>query len=39
VRAALKWTVWLVLGLLVALALFILFGLNLLRGPIERGVT
>jgi uncharacterized protein involved in outer membrane biogenesis len=39
VRAALKWTVWLVLGLLVVLALFILFGLGLLRGPIERAVT
>ncbi len=39
VRTALKWTVWLVLGLLVVLALLILFGLNLLRGPIERGVT
>ena len=38
-RAALKWTVWLVLGLLVMLALFIVFGLNLLRGPIERVVT
>jgi AsmA protein len=39
VRTALKWTVWLVLGLLVVLTLFILFGLNTLRGPIERGVT
>jgi AsmA protein len=39
VRTALKWTVWLVLGLLVVLALFIAFGLSLLRGPIERGVT
>lgn len=38
-RAALKWTVWLVLGLLLALALFIAFGLHLLRGPIERAVT
>ncbi|HEX6318289.1 MAG TPA: AsmA family protein [Burkholderiales bacterium] len=38
-RAALKWTMWLVLGLLVVLALFVLFGLNLLRGPIERAVT
>ena len=38
-RTALKWTAWLVLGLVVALALFILFGLNLLRGPIERAVT
>ena len=36
---ALKWTVWLVLGLLVALALFIVLGLNMLRGPIERAVT
>jgi len=39
VRTALKWTVWLVLGLLVVLALFILFGLNTLRGPIERAVS
>ena len=38
-RAALKWTVWLVLGLLVVLALFIVFGMNVLRGPIERAVT
>ena len=38
-RTALKWTAWLVLGLLVVLALFILFGLNALRGPIERAVT
>lgn len=30
---------WLVLGLLVVLALFVMFGLNLLRGPIERAVT
>ncbi len=30
---------WLVLGLLVVLALLVLFGLNLLRGPIERAVT
>ena len=37
-RTALKWTVWLVLGLLVVLTLFILFGLNTLRGPIERAV-
>ena len=38
-RTALKWTAWLVLGVVVALALFILFGMNLLRGPIERAVT
>ncbi|HEX2198753.1 MAG TPA: AsmA family protein [Burkholderiales bacterium] len=38
-RAALKWTGWLVLGLLVVLALLIAFGMNLLRGPIERAVT
>ncbi|MGH8669412.1 MAG: AsmA family protein [Burkholderiales bacterium] len=38
-RATLKWTVWLVLGLLVVLALFILFGLSTLRRPIERAVT
>ncbi len=38
-RTALKWTVWLVLGLLVVLALFIFFGLNTVRGPIERAVT
>jgi AsmA protein len=39
VRVALTWTVWLVLALLVVLALFVAFGLNLLRGPLERGVT
>lgn len=39
VRTALKWTAWLVLGLLVALALFIAFGLNTLRGPITRAVS
>jgi uncharacterized protein involved in outer membrane biogenesis len=39
VRTTLKWTVWLVLGLLAVLALFILFGLGTLRGPIERAVT
>ena len=38
-RTAIKWTLWLVLGLLVALALFIMFGLNTLRGPIERAVS
>ena len=38
-RTALKWTVWLVLGLLVVLTLFILFGLNTLRVPIERAVS
>lgn len=37
-RTALKWTAWLVTGLLVALALFIVFGLNALRGPITRAV-
>ena len=38
-RTALKWTAVLVLGLLVALALFITFGLNALRGPITRAVS
>jgi len=38
-RAALKWTVGLVLVLLIVLALFITFGLNTLRGPITRAVT
>lgn len=38
-RTAIKWTLWLALGLLVVLALFIMFGLNALRGPIERAVT
>ncbi|HKQ29401.1 MAG TPA: AsmA family protein [Burkholderiales bacterium] len=38
-RTALKWTVGLVLALLVALALFISFGLNALKGPITRAVT
>lgn len=38
-RTASKWTLWLVLGLLVALALFIMLGLNTLRGPIERAVS
>jgi len=38
-RTALKWTVGVVLALLVALALFISFGLNTLRGPISRAVT
>ena len=38
-RTALKWTVGLVLALLVALALFISFGLNALRGPITRAVS
>src|SRR6185503_19543762 len=37
-RTALKWTVGVVLALLVALALFISFGLNTLRGPIIRAV-
>ena len=39
VRAALKWTVWLVLGLLALLAMLVVFGLGALRGPIERAVT
>jgi uncharacterized protein involved in outer membrane biogenesis len=39
VRAALRWTLGLVLGLLVGLALFVAFGLNLLRAPLERAVT
>ena len=38
-RAPLKWTVGLVLALLIVLALFITFGLNTLRGPITRAVT
>lgn len=38
-RTALKWTAWLVLALLVALALLIAFGLNTLRGPITRAVS
>jgi len=38
-RSALNWTVGIVLALLVALALFISFGLNTLRGPISRAVT
>src|SRR5512138_123142 len=38
-RTALKWTVGIALALLVALALFISFGLNTLRGPISRAVT
>jgi AsmA protein len=38
-RTALKWTAGLVLALLVALALFLAFGLHLLRGPITRAVT
>jgi AsmA protein len=38
-RTALKWTVGLVLALLVALALFISFGLNALKGPIARAVS
>lgn len=38
-RSALKWTAWLILALLVALALFVLFGLNTLRGPVTRAVT
>jgi uncharacterized protein involved in outer membrane biogenesis len=39
VRTALKWTVGLVLVLVVTLALFIAFGLNALKGPITRAVT
>jgi uncharacterized protein involved in outer membrane biogenesis len=38
-RTALKWTAGLVLALLVALTLFLTFGLNALRGPIARAVT
>jgi len=38
-RTALKWTVGVVLALLVALALFISFGLNTVRGPITRAVS
>jgi AsmA protein len=38
-RTALKWTVGLVLALLVALALLLSFGLNALRGPIARAVS
>jgi AsmA protein len=38
-RTALKLTVGVVLALVVALALFIAFGLNTLRGPISRAVT
>jgi AsmA protein len=38
-RTALKWTAGLVLALLVALALFIAFGLNLLKEPITRAVS
>ncbi len=38
-RTALKWTAGVVLALLVALALFITFGLNALRGPISRAVS
>jgi AsmA protein len=36
---ALKWIGGVVLLLLVSLALFVMFGLHLLRGPIERAVT
>ena len=39
VRAALKWTLWLVLGLMAALSLLVIFGLHLLRAPIERAVA
>ena len=38
-RTALKWTAGLMLALLVALALFVTFGLNALRGPITRAVS
>jgi AsmA protein len=38
-RTALKWTVGLVLALLVALALLLTFGLNALRGPITKAVS
>jgi AsmA protein len=37
--SALKWTLGVVLALLVALALFLTFGLNTLRGPISRAVS
>jgi AsmA protein len=36
---ALKWTGGIILALLVALALFIAFGLSTLKGPITRGVS
>ncbi len=36
---ALKWTAATVLLIVVALALFVSFGLSTLKGPIERGVT
>ena len=36
---ALKWTVAVVLGLFVLLALFVTFGLNMLKGPITKAVT
>jgi AsmA protein len=38
-RTALKWTVGLVLGLVVVLALFLTFGLNTLKGPVTRAVS
>src|SRR5688572_3159235 len=38
-RTALKWTVGLVLGLVVLLALFLTVGLNTLKGPITRAVS
>ena len=36
---ALKWTGGIILALLVALALFVAFGLSTLKGPIERAVS
>ena len=38
-RTAIKWTVGLMLALLVALALLVTFGLNALRGPLSRAVS
>src|SRR4051794_9688961 len=38
-RTALKWTAGILVGLVVALALFISFGLDTLRGPIARAVS
>src|SRR3954465_7412331 len=38
-RTALKWTAGIMLALVVALALFISFGLDSLRGPIARAVS
>mgnify|MGYP006148106243 CR=1 FL=1 len=38
-RTAFKWTAGLVLVLLVALALLVAFGMNLLKGPLTRAVS